>query len=111
MAPILFYLEGLKESHEAANAATKSSQKGSSGLKKTELAHPRLVNNSNIGDSITNRSITLLWDVKMKELVPHTAQVDYLDPNRPLIIAVPFKLPQELALLARAIIIMYLEAQ
>ena len=78
MAPILFYLDGLKESHEAEIHGMK------------ERVYPRLVNN-NVKDSITERSITLLWNVEMEDLVPHTAQVDYLDPERPIIIVVPSK--------------------
>lgn len=77
MAPILFYgLEGLKESHEAK-------RRGS-----TTNVYPRLVED-NVRESVTHKSVTLLWDVDRSKLIAHTAQFDDLDSLRPLIMMVP----------------------
>jgi hypothetical protein len=71
VAPILFYLDGLKEAHENGN-----NQIGLQGPEQIEL-------------SVTSRSITLLIDVAKNELVYHSAEVDYLDPKHPLIMVFP----------------------
>lgn len=42
-----------------------------------------------ISYSVTPQSVTLLVDVKEMKLVYHSAEVDYLDPNRPLILLFP----------------------
>jgi hypothetical protein len=77
MAPILFYMEGLQERHQAESHGANT------------RVYPTLVDNQHIEDSVTNKSITLLWNVDEQALVPHTAQVDSLDPQRPLILVVP----------------------
>jgi hypothetical protein len=71
MAPLLFYLEGLKEAHE---------------LGRSDI---RLQGSDHIDFSVTNRSITLLLDVDSHTLVPHTAEIDYLDSMRPLVLVFP----------------------
>jgi hypothetical protein len=71
MAPILFYMEGLKEAYELHGSAI--------GLQGP--AH--------IEYSITNKSITLLVNVDTGVLVPHSAEIDYLDPERPLVLVFP----------------------
>ena len=75
MAPILFYLEGLKESQDAILHGMKTA------------VYPRLP--YKFEDSITRRSTTLLWDVSARTLVPHTAREDYLDPAKPIILIIP----------------------
>eukprot|EP00980_Cylindrotheca_fusiformis_P008961 scaffold1912_cov135-Cylindrotheca_fusiformis.AAC.8 len=75
--PILFYVEGLRESNEAS----------SHGMK-TNL-FPTLP--YNFQDSITERSSTFLWNVDAQKLVPHTARVDYLDDANPIILLIPHK--------------------
>eukprot|EP00578_Thalassiosira_sp_NH16_P018857 CAMPEP_0181089100 /NCGR_PEP_ID=MMETSP1071-20121207/7127_1 /TAXON_ID=35127 /ORGANISM="Thalassiosira sp., Strain NH16" /LENGTH=796 /DNA_ID=CAMNT_0023171035 /DNA_START=286 /DNA_END=2676 /DNA_ORIENTATION=- len=72
MAPILFYLDGLKEAHESAIDAP------------SKLQGPQY-----IAKSVTSESITLLISVDDKTLVPHSAEIDYLDPNRPLVMVIP----------------------
>jgi hypothetical protein len=77
MAPILFYgLDGLKESQMMLD-------RGSGAA-----VYPGLVDSA-LNDSITERSITLLWDVERRELVPHTTQFDDIDLREPLIMLVP----------------------
>jgi hypothetical protein len=71
MAPILFYMEGLKEAYELHGSVI--------GLQCP--AH--------IEYSVTNRSITLLVNVDSGALVPHSAEIDYLDPERPLVLVFP----------------------
>ena len=71
MAPLLFYLDGLKEAHEAANNTV------------------RLQGHEDIELSVTNRSITLLIDMSTQTLVPHSAEIDYLDAVRPLVLVFP----------------------
>ena len=71
MAPLLFYLEGLKEAHELGRSDV------------------RLQGADHIDLSVTNRSITLLLDVDSHTLVPHTAEIDYLDITRPLVLVFP----------------------
>jgi hypothetical protein len=71
MAPMLFYVEGMKEAHE----------NGSSSI--------RLQGPANIANSVTEQSITLLLDVSEGRLVPHSAEIDYLDPERPLVMVFP----------------------
>jgi hypothetical protein len=73
MAPMLFYMEGLKEAHEKGNSDV------------------RLQGANDIELSITNRSITLLLDVKSQTLMPHSAEIDYLDDRRPLVMVFPAK--------------------
>ena len=69
MAPLLFYIEGLKEAHEAG-------------------IH-QLQGLSNIAESITPQSVTLLVEVLEEKLVPHSAEIDYIDPNRPSVMVFP----------------------
>ena len=40
---------------------------------------------------MTSRSITLLVDVKAQTLVAHSAEIDYLDSDRPLVMVFPAK--------------------
>jgi len=72
MAPILFYMEGLKEAHE------------NNIDNRVELQGPE-----RIEYSITENSITLLLNVDKGILVPHSAEIDYLDPDRPLVMVIP----------------------
>lgn len=67
--PILFYLDGLKE--------------GIGNGKK------RLVGPDEIQASVTNESMTLLFDIDSKTLIPHFAEIDHLDENKPLVIVQP----------------------
>jgi hypothetical protein len=69
MGPILFYIEGLKEAHEAGVNQLKG---------QTEIAK-----------SVTQESATFLVDVKGATLVPHSAEIDYLDPNHPMVLLFP----------------------
>lgn len=69
MGSILFYMSGLKEAHEA-------------GV--TQLQGP-----SSIAGSVTPRSVTLLVDINASTLVAHSAEIDYLDPARPLVMVFP----------------------
>jgi acetyl esterase/lipase len=71
VAPMLFYLEGLKEAHET-------------GDNRNELQGPE-----RIPYSVTAQSVTFLIDVDEMKLVHHSAEVDYLDPKRPLILLFP----------------------
>ena len=71
MAPLLFYMDGLKEAHEL----------GRSNI--------RLQGADHIDLSVTNQSTTLLFDVDSHTLVPHTAEIDYLDSKRPLVLVFP----------------------
>lgn len=69
MAPMLFYMEGLKEAHEAGIGQL--------------IGAPGIVN------STSSSSITLLLEVKSQKVVPHSAEVDYLDKDRPLVMVFP----------------------
>ena len=71
MAPILFYMDGLKEAHER-------------GENNYELQGPE-----RIEYSVTSNSITLLLDVSSRELVYHSAEIDYLDQERPMVMIFP----------------------
>jgi hypothetical protein len=71
MAPLLFYMEGLKEAHEK-------------GENKVRLQGPQ-----DIVNSLTAYSITSLVDVDNMRLVPHSAEIDYLDNQRPLVLVFP----------------------
>lgn len=42
-----------------------------------------------ISNSITRRSATLLTDVEEKRVIPHSAEIDYLDPKKPVVIIFP----------------------
>lgn len=75
--PILFYVNGLRETKEAESHGMKSK------------VFPTLP--YNFQDSITERSSTMLWNVEDKELIPHTARVDYLDAEHPIILLIPYK--------------------
>mmetsp|Transcript_14345 Transcript_14345/g.26920 ORF Transcript_14345/g.26920 Transcript_14345/m.26920 type:complete len:685 (+) Transcript_14345:877-2931(+) len=66
---ILFYLDGIKEA-------------GGLGYNN----HTRLMGPDEIELSVGPQSMTLLLDVESHELVPHFAEIDYLDDDRPLII-------------------------
>ena len=72
MAPILFYLDGMKEAEE----------RGGSGRQ-------RLQGHESLDLSVTPQSVTFLIDVYERKLIHHSAEVDYLDPNRPLILVFP----------------------
>ena len=72
MAPILFYVEGLKEAYEHGSNSGAVLQ----GPEQIEY-------------SMTQKSITLLLNVDEKILVPHSAEIDYLDPERPLVMVIP----------------------
>jgi hypothetical protein len=69
MAPMLFYINGLKEAHENDI---------------NQLPGP-----SNIAKSITNESITVLVNVKDRTLIPHSAEIDYLDERNPTVMVFP----------------------
>jgi hypothetical protein len=71
MAPMMFYVRGLKEAHEAGLGQLKGS--------------------NYISESVTDGSITLLLDVEAATLVPHTAEIDYLDGKNPLVMMFPSK--------------------
>ena len=73
MAPMLFYMEGLKEAQEVGNNDV------------------RLQGPNSIDLSVTNHSITLLLDVDSQTLIPHSAEIDYLDSERPLVLVFPAK--------------------
>ncbi len=72
MAPLMFYMQGLKEAQEEGS---------------TDAVH--LQGPATIAKSITNESITLLLDVASNALVPHSAEIDYLDPSRPMVLVFP----------------------
>lgn len=74
MAPLLFYLDGLKEAQEASDG---------NGI--------RLQGHEDIALSVTKQSITLLIDISTRTLVPHSAEIDYLDAKRPLVLVFPAK--------------------
>ena len=69
MGPILFYIDGLKEAHEAGIMQLK----GSNAL----------------NESTTNESVTFLINVETKTFIPHTAEIDYLDINNPMVMIFP----------------------
>ncbi|GKY97657.1 hypothetical protein MPSEU_000724000 [Mayamaea pseudoterrestris] len=69
MGPILFYVDGLKEAHEAKNG--------------------QLQGHANIAKSTTRQSITLLLDVNTSKLVAHSAEIDYLDAKHPQVMLFP----------------------
>lgn len=71
MAPLLFYLDGMKEAQERGG-----SRQGLQGHESLDL-------------SVTPQSVTFLIDVDEQKLVHHSAEVDYLDPDRPLILVFP----------------------
>jgi hypothetical protein len=71
VAPLLFYLDGMKEAHER-------------GSNRMELQGPE-----RIEFSVTSQSLTLLVDVVEQKLVHHSAEIDYLDPKHPLIMVFP----------------------
>ena len=84
MGPLLFYIEGMKESHEAFLDAVQENPSI-----RTEPGITRLRGNDELHLSITPYSTTLLLDVDNKLLVPHSAEIDYLDRNRPLVMVFP----------------------
>jgi len=69
MGPIMFYLDGLKEAHEA-------------GIGQLQ-GHP------NMAKTLTPESVTLLLDVNASTLVAHSAEIDYIDPINPLVLIFP----------------------
>ena len=69
--PILFYLNGLKEGNG----------KGTKRLAGPEEIHL----------SITDQSMTLLFDIDSKVLIPHFAEIDYMDDDNPTVIVQPAK--------------------
>ena len=71
---ILFYLEGLKEAHEH-NVSRKNNKRSSK----------KLIGPDEIALSTTNKSLTLLLDLESHSLVPHFAEIDYMDSDRPLV--------------------------
>ena len=64
-------MKGLKEAYE-------------NGDKRHGLEGP-----DSISDSITRKSVTLLTDVDEQVLIPHSAEIDYLDPKNPLVMIFP----------------------
>ena len=70
MGPILFYLDGLKEAHEAGAQ---------------QLQGPV----EHVAQSITPVSVTLLLDVEAQKLVPHSAEIDFLDAEHPSVMIFP----------------------
>lgn len=76
MAPILFYLEGLKEAQEQPRAIL-------------EYNHSRLQGPKHISSSVTNTSITILLNVDEQTLVHHSAEIDYADSKAPLVLLIP----------------------
>jgi hypothetical protein len=79
MAPILFYMDGLKEAHEQQQQQHQGQHNSSHQLQGPER----------IEYSVTANSITFLLDVSSKELVYHTAEIDYLDQERPMVMIFP----------------------
>jgi hypothetical protein len=69
LAPLLFYIEGLKEAHEADIG--------------------QLIGSDRLSESVTERSATLLLDVTTSTLVHHTAEIDYLDGKNPMVMVFP----------------------
>jgi len=84
MGPILFYIEGMQESHENYLQLL---QVDPSWSQRTGMT--RLRGHQEIALSVSPFSATLLVDVASKELVPHSAEIDYLDPERPLVLVFP----------------------
>ncbi|CAJ1946360.1 unnamed protein product [Cylindrotheca closterium] len=76
MAPILFYMEGLKEAHEQQRNIE-------------DDFHPRLQGPGHIASSVTNQSITLLLNVDDQTLIHHSAEIDYADSEAPLVLVIP----------------------
>jgi hypothetical protein len=75
MGPMLFYLDGMKEAHEAGASSAKH---------KAKLCGP-----SDLESSTTEQSTTLLIDVENRKLVPHSAEIDYLDAAHPMVLVFP----------------------
>jgi hypothetical protein len=69
LGPILFYIDGLKEAHEAGIMQLK----GSNAL----------------NESTTKGSATFLINVEKKQFIPHTAEIDYLDVENPMVMIFP----------------------
>ena len=69
MGPILFYVEGLREAHEADVQ--------------------QLFGPPDVARSITAQSATFLVDVEEGTLVAHSAEIDHLDPERPSVLVFP----------------------
>jgi hypothetical protein len=69
MGPLLFYMQGLKEAHEAGIGQLKGA--------------------AYIAESVTRKSVTFLVDVEAKRLVPHTAEIDYIDSEYPSVMIFP----------------------
>ena len=84
MGPLLFYMEGMKDSHDAYLQAVQERPS-----LKTEPGITRLRGTEELGLSITPYSTTLLLDVDNNILVPHSAEIDYLDSARPLVMVFP----------------------
>lgn len=79
MGPIMFYIEGLKQAHQAL-----LDQPTLASASTTMLMWP-----SDTSMSTSQKSMTLLLDVEAAELVHHSAEVDYLDPKNPLVLVFP----------------------
>jgi hypothetical protein len=77
MAPMMFYLPGLKEAHQAA--AANATVRGGAQLKGWQ----------NIAESTSRNSATLLLDVVSGRLLAHSAEIDYLDDRDPLVLIFP----------------------
>uniref|UniRef100_A0A7S3LA23 Uncharacterized protein n=1 Tax=Amphora coffeiformis TaxID=265554 RepID=A0A7S3LA23_9STRA len=71
MGPMIFYMDGLKEAMKNENGSF------------------RLMGAGKVAQSVSEHSITLLVDVTTQSLVAHTAEIDYLDPERPLVLMFP----------------------
>lgn len=84
MAPILFYLNGMKEGHELRRKQQSRTSSNDKPADQFRLAGPE-----DIAHSTTPYSITLLLNVDKNELVPHSAEIDYLDRDRPSVMIIP----------------------
>ena len=71
MAPLLFYVDGLKEAQENGNREV------------------RLQGPQHIANSVTSASVTALINVDDMSLVPHSAEIDYLDASHPMVMVFP----------------------
>lgn len=92
MAPLLFYMEGLKEAYEQQQERQQQQARGNvhrTNATATTTPTAQLQGHPYLAESVTNRSITLLLDVQARQLVHHSAEIDYLDPDNPLVLVFP----------------------
>ena len=83
MGPFMFYIDGLKEAHEQTEKVT-NNDNNNMQPHRTKLMGP-----PDIAKSVTSESMTLLIDVDDQVLVPHSAEIDYLAPDDPLVLVFP----------------------